>query len=127
MLTTADLTEMRADVADSLLDECVIGTAGTQSGVEPTNGTYSYSGSAVACGFSVAPSGEGSGDAPQVSLTDAKLRLPLTATVGNDSRIKLTSRHGTAVTEYYAVMGEPKRGHTLFVCELRRLTGGNAR
>lgn len=127
MLTSADFTTMRADVADSLLDTCVIGVMGSASGVEPT-AAYTYTANPVACGFAPMPSGEAGGDAPQVTMTDAVLRLALTETVTGDSRIKLTKRFGTTLTtpEYYAVIGEPKRGHTLFVCKLRRLTGGSA-
>lgn len=128
MITAAEYISMRADMATSLLDTCILGVPGAQTGPEPTV-TYAYTGSAIACGFNADPSREGNGDAPQVTQAEAVLRLPLTAAVTQDSRIALTHRNGAALsgTEYYAVIGAPRRGPTAYVCEIRRLTGGNAR
>lgn len=124
-LGTSELAELRAAAEDSMLDTCKVGTysAGSQTGPDIAAPSYSY-GSAIACGFDAGASDE-TDDGGQVTMTDAVIRLPIATTVNGTDRIQLTHRHGEALgtAEYYRILGEPRRGVSALVCQVKRIVG----
>ncbi|MCC6490678.1 MAG: hypothetical protein IT364_24545 [Candidatus Hydrogenedentes bacterium] len=117
---------MRSTAVATFFDRCRVGTwAGAKkaTGPEPEDpAEYSY-GNALSCGFDAGSSDE-SDDGPQSTLTSATIRFPLGTVIAGQDRIMLTQRTGEAlaIPEYYAVIGEPRRGQTALVCNVERLT-----
>lgn len=115
-LTAAELTALREAQADHMQDACHVGTRSTtQDGSGHPAASYSY-GAELACGFRAATVTSGgldrrAHDAPVI--TDVVFRLPHGTVVQAADRIKLTKRHGTAVTAVeYEVAAEPRVGAT---------------
>ena len=123
---TIDATEyddLRADTEDTFCDLCRIGSSAISAGYDPTNVVWAY-GTEKSCGFDAGKSREVS-DGSQATITDAVLRIGLDNLVSGLDRIQVTQRDGEAVTEYYAIIGEPRRGISCFVLNLKRLTGNS--
>jgi hypothetical protein len=64
----------------------------------------------------------------QVVVIDARLRLPIDTTLDHRDRIRITHRHGVALStpEVYEIMGEPARGPSGLVVDLRTVTDGSS-
>ena len=125
VLDTAETTALRADTEATFGDKCKIGTATLTAGYDPTKKTWTY-GSEIACGFDAEKSREVS-DGSQATITDAVCRIGLDNLIGGTDRIQITERNGTDVTEYYAIIGEPRRGVSCWVLNLKRLVGNSAK
>ncbi len=118
----AELESMRDAAVHCMLDKCQLGTPTLEGSGDPTAVTWTWSND-VECGFDASASREVA-DGSQASMTDAVLRLPLNVTVRSDMRVRMTYRSGLPVLpEYYAVLGEPRRGLSAQQVYLRRLTG----
>ena len=117
------------DVAnDSMQDTCVLFTLDAGSANRYGKASESESaGSEMQCGFSWMNSDEAKGNT-EVSEADAEIRLPLTASLDNLDRIRVTKLQGTALgTPYvFEVIGEPQRGPTAFVLECKLATDTQA-
>lgn len=122
-IDAAEIALLRAEAESAMQDKCKIGTSTIATGNNPTKLTWNY-GAEIICGFDVSLSREMQ-DGAQVTLTDAVVRLPITTAVTGKSRIQITERNGTDVSETYAVIGEPRRGMTSLVAGLKRVTGGS--
>lgn len=122
MLTANDRAMMRGIQSDLYHDTCIVETysAGSSDswglGGQPT---YTE-GTSISCGFTPGRVREVM-DNGQVIINEPKLRLPLTTTVTNKDRIKVTHRWGTelATAEVYAIRGIT-RGPSGLVLDLMR-------
>ena len=126
-LYAADELAALRECSESLMDDaCQLGTKSvTASATGADVESFAY-GVELPCGITTL-SGldrtEYRNDSMTIVQADAKLRLPYDAALTQTSRIKLTKRHGSAITpEYYEVHGEPAVGTTAIVCYLRRVT-----
>lgn len=127
-LYTADELDALRDCQEAFMDDtCQIGTvsrtASTTGELIEAAPTY---GSATVCGFEAKGGQERNEfrtEQGTVVYADAKLRLPHGTTVGPRYLVKLTKRHGTAITPViYEVMGKPLEGTTGVVCYLRQVS-----
>ena len=124
-LSTTELACITAGAEDSMRDECTIGTRSI-SGTGPSRpASYAY-GSAIACGFDASKSKEVA-DGSQATLTDAVIRIPLTTVVTGVDRVQVTKRDLTALAspEFYAILGEPRRGISALVLNCKRIVGNS--
>jgi hypothetical protein len=82
-------------------------------------------GAAIACGFDPQASREVQ-EGSHVAVVDGRLRLPLGTAVTSKDRIQVTHRFGEALSspETYSIIGEPERGPTGLVLNLRTATDG---
>lgn len=123
---TAELADQRATQTAFMQDSCQIGTrSSTQDAVGQLIDTFTY-GSVIACGLRMVgglmrsefrkPDGT-------IVNADAELRLPHGTVLTADDKVKVTKRHGVAITALtYDVMGEPLIGPSGIVCYLRAVT-----
>lgn len=123
-LSTHEIALLREEAEASMRDKCRIGTAAVAEGNNPTDESWSYSDTEIACGFDASRSKEVH-DGSQATLTDAVLRLPIASVITGKNRVRVTERNGEDVSEDYAVIGEPRRGLTALVVGLRRVVGGS--
>lgn len=121
---TGDYADIRSAAEATFRDKCKIGTSTLSAGTDPDARTWAW-GSEIACGFDAAKSREVS-DGTGATLTDAVCRLGLANTIAGHNRIQVTERNGADVAEYYAIIGEPRRGLSCWVLNLKRLTGNSA-
>jgi len=121
---TGDYADLRAAAEATFRDKCKIGSSTLSSGYDPDARTWAW-GTEIACGFDAGKSMEVS-DGSAATLTDAVCRIGLTNTITGHNRIQVTERNGADVTEYYAVIGEPRRGLSCWVLNLKRLVGASA-
>ena len=124
-ISATEYADLRADAVDTFRDRCKIGSSAISAGYDPTNVVWAY-GTEKACGFDATKSKEVS-DGSQATITDAVLRIGLDNLVSGLDRIQVTLRDGATVSEYYAIIGEPRRGISCFVLNLKRLTGNSAK
>ena len=85
-------------------------------------------GDVVACGFD--PSArEEINFGTEVAMTDAVLRLPIDTDITNHDRIKMLRRYDDDLEETdqekYEILGNPERGPSGLVLNLRRITDGS--
>jgi hypothetical protein len=122
--TATQLAQMRVAHADEMGDTCVLQTysSASQDAVGAPVATYT-DGSALACGFDMT----GGREVPRADLTvavsAAVVRLPSTTDVDLRDRVKLTHRHGTALTTpiVYGIIGV-RRGPTATLLDLEAVT-----
>jgi len=119
---------MRATAASTFFDECELGAVPVHTwGSADTGEQVPVFGDAVACGFQPMNKGEVR-DGSQAPMYDARLRLTLDNDVSNIDRVRITVRHGEAITpELYSVEGLPERGPSAQVLTLKRITGESVR
>jgi hypothetical protein len=127
MLATDDIALMRADQALSRWDTCrrLVYTAGaTNAYGMPEPPTY-VRGDAITCGLDMNSTNEVM-IGTQVIIADASLRLLVTTTLDNRDRIEITQRFGEVVAAplVYEIIGEPERGPSGLVVNLRLATDG---
>jgi hypothetical protein len=130
MLAADDIALMRADQALSRWDTCrrLVYTAGAVNAYGmPEPPTY-VRGDAIACGLDMKSRRievEAMGST-QVIVSDARLRLPVSTTVDNRDRIEITYRFAEALGTplVYELIGEPERGPSGLVVNLRLATDG---
>lgn len=123
-----ELAAMREAQTAHMMDTCVIQSYGASGSTDLGRPTYTYTdGDPIDCGFQhVSPREVMQGT--RVIMTSARLRLPLTATVKGQDRIKLTHRYGEALStpEIYEIVGQPKRGPSGYVLDLTTETTGGS-
>jgi len=84
--------------------------------------TYTPDDDAIACGFRPAGRVQRVGAELAVTEVDAILRVPLDTDIDLSCRVRITGRHGEAVTARdFDVFSEPRRGPSCLVIDLRRL------
>ncbi len=120
---TEELRKASEEVAGMMMDLCQLGRQGEASGPEPT-AAVSYDTEPIACGVSENPGDEVS-DGSQAPLIGIVIRLPLTASLKDLSRIRVTTRlwEDLSKPEIYAVLGVPVRGFTCYMARCERITG----
>ena len=123
-LDAAEYTDLYADTTETFHDLCRIGSGAIIGGYDPSAKTWIY-GAEIACGFNASKSREVN-NGSQATLTDAELRVGLDNLISGTDRILLTGRHGETVTEYYEIVGAPRRGISCFVLNLKRIAGDGA-
>lgn len=123
MLDDFEYDAWRDDAADTMRDKCKIGTKTLTSSYDPTDITWTY-GAEIDCGFNSKMSRE-SYDGSAATVTDARCRIGLDNLIGGHDRIHLTQRDGDTVSEYYSIIGEPRRGISAYVLHLKRLVGNS--
>jgi len=124
VLASHHLTDIRADAVKTLWDTCVIQVLTTaRDDLGQPIKTYT-DGSAISCGVYLRSASDVSAAFGTAAQVDATLRLPLTTTLTKDDRVKVTHRQGIALTtaEIFEVVGEPRRGLSLLVADLKRST-----
>lgn len=126
-LSARELACMRAQQVSSLFDTCVR-MLYSESGRDRYNKPIAaYAAQAAqACGFNATAHREVM-DGAQVVISDAVLRLAITATVDRRDRFKITHRHGEALAAppTYEIIGDPARGPSGLVLLLRLVTDGS--
>ncbi len=120
----SELAELRQAQEGHMLDRCVIlAYHASRDSYGLPKPAYT-TGEEIPCGLD-----EGNRTEQQsighVPLTDAVLRLPLTATITSLSRVRVTRRHGEAVRSpqpVYEVVGVPRLGASGLLVNLRLVT-----
>jgi hypothetical protein len=128
MLAADDIVLMRADQALSRWDTCrrLVYTAGAVNAYGmPEPPTY-VRGDAITCGLDMRSSAREVMNGTQVVLADARLRLSVNTTLDNRDRIEITQRFGEVLATplVYEIIGEPERGPSGLVVNLRLATDG---
>lgn len=121
VFTSNELARMRATQESAMMDTCVRLQRSEAAADDYGRPQPVYSeAETLSCGFDPSKSKEVM-DGTQVVLTDAVLRLPIGTEISNLDRIKITHRHGEALTNapVYAIVGEPLRGPSGLVLNLR--------
>lgn len=125
--STDELAGLQAAQEAHHMDTCTIDVY-TDAGADAFgNPNPSWvAGSALACGFQPSVPDEEL-DASHVPVFDAKLRLPIGTTVNPQNRITITKRHGVTLSpsRTFEIVGEPKRGPSGLVVELKAVTDGS--
>jgi hypothetical protein len=125
--TAAELTGMRDTQEAFMSDACQIGTVTTSQNDmgELVADEPSY-GAEIPCGLQMTgglQSAERRTADGTIVNADAKLRLPHDAVISVTNVVKITKRHGTAITPMvYEVMGVPAVGPSGIVCYLLAVT-----
>ena len=127
-MTTLPYSCLQATAESTFFDECELGAivVGGWGEADTGAGTPVFD-DAIPCGFQPMNKGE-SRDGAQVPFMDAKLRLPVGTDITNIDRVRLTSRHGTAITpQLYTIEGPPELGPSAMVLNLKLVTGNSVR
>ena len=124
-----ELARMQATQESAMQDECQI-----LSYAEAGKDKYGYpnaewpAGLVSQCGFDPTASKEVM-DKTEVAITDARLRLPLSlyGSIDNRDRVRITERFGKVLAEQtvYEIIGEPERGPSGLVLNLKLVTDGS--
>lgn len=123
MLTERHREIMQAAAERTMLDTCqILEPAETPDVLGLPQRTYSVAATS-ACGLDQTASREVTGETG-LTVTDGALRLPLSVAVSNRARIRVTHRYGEALPTplEYEVLGEPMRGPSAQVLDLRTAT-----
>ena len=129
VITASELDALRACQSAFMGDACQVGTyTPTQDSIGALlDGTASYA-AETACGLEMLASGNAqrdefrTGDGTIVNA-DAVLRLPHGTSIDEENVVKITKRHGTAITAVvYEVLGRPTVGPSGVVCALRKVS-----
>lgn len=124
-LSAGELTEMRNVAEGSMQDECYLGSdAPGGTGPDADDGNVTWADTATVSGCDASASDEVD-DGSQATLTEMTIRLPLSAAVTNLSMVKVTKQHGAALAtpEVYRVLGQPRRGVSVYVLKCKRVVG----
>lgn len=126
--TEAQLARMQDAAEAAMWDTCVIleydGDAVDNYGQPAPE--YTPRVPSVACGFNANLHREVM-QGSQVVLTDAVLRLPIDTEMDNRDRVQISHRHGVELDDppQYELIGEPARGPSALVLNLRLVTDGS--
>ena len=126
VLSADDLVTMRATQEAHMMDAChLLGyAAGALDDYGKPVVTYGNDLAEIPCGYS-SKSREVMVNA-QVVLTDAVVRLPIDTVIDARDRIQVIRRHGGAITpQTFEIIGEPQRGPSGLVLDLRLVTDGS--
>lgn len=125
IFTAAELADMQATQSGHMMDTCLIQVfaAGSVNAWNVPASGYT-NGSAIFCGYEAVSGDEMQGETEVVEI-DGRFRLPFGTAVKPTDRIKLTHRHGVAVTaEYYEIVGQARRGPSGLVVDVVRVKDG---
>jgi hypothetical protein len=126
--TTAQLTRMQDAAEAAMWDTCVILDYDGESVIDDYGkpSPLWFPRDACACGFNASVPREVMGET-QVVLTDAVLRLAIDTESDNKARVQITHRHGVELETppTYEIIGEPARGPSALVLNLRLVTDGS--
>lgn len=125
LLSAAELSLMRNAQGDHMNDTCVIlAYSATTDEFNMPKAVYT-AGSSMACGFRARTPREVLKRA-EVAICDGDIRLPIGTSIDRRARIRITHRHGTALSpaETYEIIGEPLRGPSGLLVLLKRSTDG---
>lgn len=124
MITATDLVNMRAGQAAIMHDTCELLTllVGAKDAYNRPQEQYQV-GASQACGLDMRASREVQ-EQTQVPLYDARLRLPVDTDIDHLARVRITHRYGEELADplYYDVVGEPLRGPSGILLNLRTAT-----
>lgn len=124
VFSTAELESMQDTQTGAMMDAAIVLTRAAASGDYGYGPATYTAGSTLACGFDPKPR-EVMGDT-QVEMSDGRLRLPIATTVTHLDRVKVTKRFGvTTPAQTYEILGQPRRGPSGLVLNLRRVTDGS--
>ncbi len=127
VFTTAELTGLQTAQDVHMMDTCTIDVY-TDAGADAFgNPNPSWvAGVAMACGFRSDVIDEEL-DTSNVPIIDAKVRLPIGTTINPQNRITITKRHGVTLSpsRRFEIVGEPKRGPSGLVLDLKAVTDGS--
>ena len=127
VLDPAELARMRATQASSMMDTCVVLAYGEDGSDNYGLPEHCYTPQdPTPCGFDPG-AGKEVMDGAQVVVTDARLRLSLGTAVDPRDRIRITHRFGEALATppTFEILGEPERGPSGMVLNLRLVTDGS--
>lgn len=123
--TTTELSRMQATQQSAMQDTCqhlARTTTADSFGLPSETFTAALS---YACGFEPVSKDEAM-EQTEVPMVDARLRLPLSveSVIASVDRLKLTKRFGISLTPQpvFEIIGQPERGPSGLVYNLRRLT-----
>lgn len=123
----AELARMELAQTGAMQDKCIIMVYSAEDGdYGPSMDYPTYTaGDPVVCGYK--PTSKEVMDGSQVAMTDGKLRLPIGTDVSHLDRIRLTHRFGVALStpETFEILGQPERGPSGLVLNLRMVTDGS--
>ena len=111
--STGDLTNMRAAQEEHMMDTCVIQAyVQTKDSHNTLVETWPADGAALSCGLDMRPGSERHGTDKTVVNYDATIRIPITTTPDPRDRLKVTKRHGEALSVplVYNIIGPVQRG-----------------
>lgn len=119
-----ELERMQATQESAMMDLAQVLTRSAGTGDYGYGPATYLAGRSIACGFDPKPR-EVMGDT-QVEMSDGTLRLPIGTAVTHLDRVKITRRFGSVVpAQTYEIMGQPARGPSGLVLNLRRVTDGS--
>lgn len=124
--SSTELAGLQTAQQAHMMDTCTVDVY-TDAGADAYNNPNPtwVAGAEQPCGFMTTKDDEGN-EAGHVPVRDARVRLPISASVTSKDRITITKRHGVAVTAVtYAVVGTPKRGPSGLVVDLELVTDGS--
>lgn len=126
-----DLAMMRTAQVESLMDTCVLMryTAGSANeyGV-PDAPTWVADSSSTACGFQPSQAREAMGET-QVTIRPARLRLPVGTVIDARDRVKITYRHGEALSVpwVFQFIGNAEQGPSGLLLTLQTVPASEVR
>ena len=129
-ISATELAALRADYDDIMGDTLYVGSESAASAdwsSDPATGTWTYTGSAIACGVTLGMSKEILHNG-QPTMTDGVIRIPIGTSVTGVQRVRVTKRHGETLSpaEDYAVIGSPRRGAVGLQLAVQRVVGNSS-
>jgi hypothetical protein len=123
--STSELAGMQQTQEDHMMDRCTVDAYAAGATDDYGNPVPTWTPGAVTrCGYQPVKLADQM-DLSKVPAFDATLRLPINTAIDPRDRITMTQRHGVAVTPFtLEIVGEPKRGPSGLVLELRKVTDG---
>jgi hypothetical protein len=123
--SAAELAGMRRTQDDHMMDTCTVDAYAAGATDAYGNPVAAWTAAApIFCGYRPVKLADQM-DLSKVPAFDATLRLPIGTAIDPRDRITITQRHGAAVTPFtLEIVGEPKRGPSGLVLELRKVTDG---
>lgn len=120
-----ELSLMQTYQEAAMQDTCVIEQYGETTDEYNNPNPFYTDSDALDCGLEHLNPREVHGTG-QVPIIDARLRLPLDTEIDTRDRIRITYRFGVALTtpERYEIIGQPRRGPSGLVIDLKKHTGG---
>jgi len=122
-LSTDELAAMQETAEGSFFDECypLRRTSEDNDFGEPED-TWTPEDDPIECGFEPGAPLTRIGSVVAVTEVDAVLRVPIDTDLDLDDRVRISKRHGVAVTaEDFRVFSKPRRGPSALIMDLKRV------
>ena len=122
-LTEDELAAMQATAESSFFDECyILRRTREQDAFGQEIDTWTPEDDPIDCGFEPGAPLTRVGNVLSVTDVDAVLRVPIDTDLDLDDRVRLSERHGVAVTaEDFTVFSKPRRGPSALIMDLKRV------